>query len=140
MEQMEQIQVSENIRQGAKEAIDSLNLAMVKDVMLSVIQTSDDPHLLAQIHTTATVAAETEEELRKNRVKRRAFHPIHNPEGTIRGTATGDTREGQTHGKNKVTEGADQGCPGIGATHHATGCYAVVWMQPTRRQDRRTTE
>jgi len=64
MEQMEQIQISENIRQGAKEAIDSLKLAMVKDVMLSVVQTSDDPHLLAQIHTTATVMAKTEKQER----------------------------------------------------------------------------
>ena len=100
MEQMEQIQVSENIRQGAKEAIDSLNLAMVKDVMLSVIQTSDDPHRLAQIHTTATVAAETEEELRKNRVKRRAFHPIHNPDGDH----TWDRHRGYTGGTDSWQE------------------------------------
>ena len=100
MEQMEQIQVSENIRQGAKEAIDSLNLAMVKDVMLSVIQTSDDPHLLAQLHTTATVAAEPEEELRKNRVKRRALHPIHNPDGDH----TWDRHRGYTGGTDSWQE------------------------------------
>jgi len=81
MEQMEQIQISEDMRRSTVEAVGSLTLSQARDLMLSVIETSDDPHLLAQIHTTATVVAGREKRERDERIQRRAYHPIHNPDG-----------------------------------------------------------
>ncbi len=75
-------QIHGDMRQGASEAIDELSPEHVKAVMLSVINTSYcDPHLLAQIHTMAVTLVETEKRKRLERTKRRAFHPIHNPDG-----------------------------------------------------------
>jgi|TARA_R100000664_G_C2755632_1_gene143375 hypothetical protein len=83
MEQMEQIQISEDMRRSTVEAVGSLTLSQARDLMLSVIETSDDPHLLAQIHTTATVVAKTEKQERRERMRRRAFHPVDNPHGDM---------------------------------------------------------
>ena len=81
MEQMEQMQVSEDMKRSAVEAVSSLTLAQARYILLSVVKSSDDPHLLAQIHTTATVVAVREKRERDERIPRRAYHPIHNPDG-----------------------------------------------------------
>ena len=83
MEQMEQMQVSEDMRRSTLERIDALTLAQARDILLSVVKSSDDPHLLAQIHTTATVVAKTEKQERRERMRRRAFHPVDNPHGDM---------------------------------------------------------
>ena len=81
MEQMEQMQVSEDMRRSTLERIDALTLAQARDILLSVVKSSDDPHLLAQMHTTATTIAVREKRERDERIQRRAYHPIHNPDG-----------------------------------------------------------
>ena len=81
MEQMEQMQVSEDMRRSTLERIAALTLAQARDILLSVVKSSDDPHLLAQMHTTATTIAVREKRERDERIQRRAYHPIHNPDG-----------------------------------------------------------
>ena len=93
-------QIHEDMRQGASEAIDEIAFAQVKIVVQTIIKTSDDPHLLGQIKSLAEQIRETEDELRKNRVKRRAFHPIHNPEGDH----TWDRHRGYTGGTDSWQE------------------------------------
>ena len=81
MEQMEQMQVSEDMRRSTLERIDALTLAQARDILLSVVKSSDDPHLLAQVYTTATTIAVREKRERDERIPRRAYPPIHNPDG-----------------------------------------------------------
>ncbi len=74
-------QISEDMRRSTLERIDALTLAQARDILLSVVKSSDDPHLLAQMHTTATTIAVREKRERDERIQRRAYHPIHNPDG-----------------------------------------------------------
>ena len=74
-------QISEDMRRSTLERIDALTLAQARDILLSVVKSSDDPHLLAQMHTTATTIAVREKRERDERIQRRAYHPIHNPNG-----------------------------------------------------------
>ena len=74
-------QISEDMRRSTLERIDALTLAQARDILLSVVKSSDDPHLLAQMHTTATTIAVREKRERDLRIQRRAYHPIHNPDG-----------------------------------------------------------
>ena len=74
-------QISEDMRRSTLERIDALTLAQARDILLSVVKSSDDPHLLAQMHTTATTKAVREKRERDERIQRRAYHPIHNPDG-----------------------------------------------------------
>ena len=74
-------QISEDMRRSTLERIDALTLAQARDILLSVVKSSDDPHLLAQMHTTATTIAVREQRERDERIQRRAYHPIHNPDG-----------------------------------------------------------
>ena len=83
MEQMEQMQVSEDMRRSTLERIDALTLAQARDILLSGVKSSDDPHLLAQMHTTATTIAVREKRERDERMRRRAFHPVDNPHGDM---------------------------------------------------------
>ena len=83
MEQMEQMQVSEDMRRSTLERIDALTLAQARDILLSVVKSSDDPHLLAQVYTTATTIAVREKRERDERMRRWAFHPVDNPHGDM---------------------------------------------------------
>lgn len=46
-------QIAKDMKEGARLAVEDLSFAQVKEVILEVLDTSEDPHLLARIESSA---------------------------------------------------------------------------------------
>ena len=73
--------MTQQLRGEAAEAVSNVSDSQAKDILLEICNDTEDRHLLCDVATRSKEATE-KRELRE-RLRARAWHPIHNPNGDM---------------------------------------------------------
>tara|TARA_R110000744_G_scaffold300374_3_gene409529 strand:+ start:210 stop:476 length:267 start_codon:yes stop_codon:yes gene_type:complete len=75
--------MTEQLRGEAAEAVSNVSDSQAKDILLEIVGNTEDRHLLCDVAARSKEVRATEKRELRERLRARAWHPSHNPNGDM---------------------------------------------------------
>ena len=75
--------MTQQLRGEAAEAVSNVSDSQAKDILLEICNDTEDRHLLCDVATRSKEVRATEKRELRERLRARAWHPVHNPNGDM---------------------------------------------------------